>query len=102
MNTTFIYLMTMISMGQCKKDVTPLLTLWSYVFRLLDEDDIDVLVQERRNSIANALELRLSCTNPSIWSHKCLSNLWHMLVLCIYFPSWSLSLTTSDLRYYGS
>ena len=28
---------------------------------------IDGLVQERRNSIANALELRLSCTNPSIW-----------------------------------
>ena len=26
----------------------------------------DGLVQERRNSIANALELRLSCTNPSI------------------------------------
>ena len=29
--------------------------------------NIDGLVQERRNSIANALELRLSCTNPSIW-----------------------------------
>ena len=28
---------------------------------------IDGLVQERHNSIANALELRLSCTNPSIW-----------------------------------
>ena len=26
---------------------------------------IDGLVQERQNSIANALELRLSCTNPS-------------------------------------
>ena len=26
---------------------------------------IDGLEQERRNSIANALELRLSCTNPS-------------------------------------
>ena len=26
---------------------------------------IDGLVQERRNSIANALELRLSCINPS-------------------------------------
>ena len=26
---------------------------------------IDGLVQERRNSIANALELRLPCTNPS-------------------------------------
>ena len=29
---------------------------------------INWLVQERRNSIANALELRLSCTNPSICS----------------------------------
>ena len=29
---------------------------------------IDGLVQERRNSIANALELRLYCTNPSLWS----------------------------------
>ena len=29
--------------------------------------DIDGLVQERRNSIANAMELRLSCTNPSTW-----------------------------------
>ena len=28
--------------------------------------DIDGLVQERRNSIANALELRLSYTNPTI------------------------------------
>ena len=30
----------------------------------------DVLVQKRRNSITNALELRLSCINPSIWVHK--------------------------------
>ena len=29
----------------------------------------DGLVQERNNSTANALELRLSCTNPSICSH---------------------------------
>ena len=28
--------------------------------------NIDGLVQERRNSIANALALRLSCTDPSI------------------------------------
>ena len=26
---------------------------------------IDRLMQERRNSIANALELRISCTNPT-------------------------------------
>ena len=31
------------------------------------DDYFDGLVQERRNSIANALELRLSCTNPSIY-----------------------------------
>ena len=30
----------------------------------------DEFVQERRNSIANALELRLSCTNPSICSQS--------------------------------
>ena len=34
----------------------------------INHHDIDELVQERRNSIANALELRLSCTNPSWWS----------------------------------
>ena len=30
--------------------------------------DIDGLMQKRRYSIANSLELRLSCTKPSIWS----------------------------------
>ena len=29
---------------------------------------IDGLMQERRNSVTNALELRFSCTNPSIWT----------------------------------
>ena len=33
-----------------------------YVFK-----EMDGLVQERRNSIANAMGLRLSCTNPSKW-----------------------------------
>ena len=28
------------------------------------------LVQERHNSIATALELHLSCTNPAIWSNQ--------------------------------
>ena len=30
-------------------------------------ENIDELVQERRNPIALAMELHLSCTNPSIW-----------------------------------
>ena len=33
---------------------------------LLTEENIDGSVQERCNSIANALELHFSCTNPSI------------------------------------
>ena len=32
---------------------------------LVPEDEIDGLVQERRNSSALTMELRLSCTNPS-------------------------------------
>ena len=35
--------------------------------RPLQWQHMDGLVQERRNSIANILELHLSCTNPSIW-----------------------------------
>ena len=35
----------------------------SYYYKLY----IDGLVQERHNSSANALELRLSCTNPWVW-----------------------------------
>ena len=31
---------------------------------------IDGLVQERRNSSALAMELCLSCINPSTWFHK--------------------------------
>ena len=37
--------------------------------------NIDGLMQKRRNSIANALELRLICIKPSIWytSRECLA-----------------------------
>ena len=42
-------------------------------------------VQERRNSIANALELRLSCTDPSIWALL----VWNMAQLGIIID-WSV------------
>ena len=35
---------------------------------------IDGLGQEKRNSIALAMELRFSCTNPSIWEESTLFN----------------------------
>ena len=44
---------------------------------------INGLVQERRNSIANALELRLSCTNPSIW---CCTRSYYKLMAIVIGP----------------
>ena len=47
--------------------------LWKWEYRIeitfMSRNAVyfDGLVQERRNSITNALELRLSCTNPSIY-----------------------------------
>ena len=37
-----------------------------YQYEITLDEYIDGLVQERHNTIANALELRLSCTNPSM------------------------------------
>ena len=37
-------------------------------------ENIEGLAQERRNSIANALDLRLFCTNPSIYYHPILQS----------------------------
>ena len=55
---------------------------------------LDVLVQERRNSIANALELRLSCTDPSIWSSVSTIHLQMILIntihiyVCVWVETW--------------
>ena len=85
---------SMMSMTQCKRDITPLLTHWSYVscalsywcvvgdcrFQSLTSCiistnllvsplvyyDVDDSMQKRCNSIANALELRLFCIKLSM------------------------------------
>ena len=41
---------------------------------------LDGLMQERRNSSALAMELRLSCFNPSIWDTRANT---HLIALCI-------------------
>ena len=49
---------------------------------------VDGLVQERRNSIANALQLRLFCTNPSMCQVWSISSLSHWRTTCsilLYF-----------------
>ena len=57
-----------------------------FLFRLKQEEHIDGLVQERRNSSALAMELRLSCINPSIWFHMVTS--WHGHTFRITSPLW--------------
>ena len=44
------------------------------------KNDIDGLVQERRNSSALAMELHLSCINPSIWNRHIIVLLWLLLL----------------------
>ena len=55
---------------------------------------IDGLVQERCNSIANALELRLSCTNPSICAALEINH--ELLTKFDYFNCWPFTLHMTD------
>ena len=48
--------------------LTPCVTRSSATMVLTVQDQVDGLVQERRNSTALAMELHLSCTNPSKYS----------------------------------
>ena len=41
-----------------------------------------LLVQERRNSGANTLELHLSCTYPSMWNHQDQGVDWNTVMDC--------------------
>ena len=60
------------------------LLVWEFL--MWRGDHIDGLVQERRNSSALALELRLSCTNPSI-SRLSYDITWHpLLELQFWYP----------------
>ena len=58
-------------MLQCIKQIyiyllTLEISMCIYIYVYIHIHSNDGLMQERRNSIANALELHLSCTNPSI------------------------------------
>ena len=55
---------------------------------------IDGLVQGRRNSIANALELRLSFTKPLIWY-------WHLFYILFYILIWPRNHTLSTMKWYS-
>ena len=59
--TMIYYRMKFQSVGGAEFNTAYFHALWFY--------EVDGLVQERRNSISNALELCLSCTKPSKWKH---------------------------------
>ena len=63
---------------------------WEILNCIMFIDHLDGLVQEKRNSIANALELRLSCTNPLIYdtSHSCSSYVTYLLQDWIWLICW--------------
>ena len=49
---------------------------------VIDRKYIDALVQLRGNSSALAMELRLSCTNPSTWRYHDMEKLSAVPTLC--------------------
>ena len=66
----------------------------AHIWPHYDWDNIDGLVQERHNSIAIALEFRLSCSNPSIYIvyHIYLTIVTTGVGCCILTHTWPLSL----------
>ena len=109
------------SMGQCKRDITPLLMHWSYIFLALTHRlcnfqirliswmyYVDGLKQKRRNSIANALELHLSCIYPSMYncpsSGEHLSTSWQVNIIAAsgLVPSGSKPLPEPVLYFHDS
>ena len=60
---------------------------------------INGLVQERRNSIANALELCLSCTNLSIWDLQC-KDLGHCRKIVNVITNLLIKLGSPKLHFY--
>ena len=66
--------------------------LWYY--------EVDGLVQERTNSISNALELRLSCTNPSKWKHSLHAD-FHVSLMVVRTTFWTNIRVAGELRFHS-
>ena len=66
--------------------------LWFY--------EVDGLVQDRRNSISNALELRLSCTNPSKWKPFLHAD-FHVSLMVARTTCWTNTQVAGELRFHS-
>ena len=63
---------------------------------------VNGLVQERRNSSALAMELRLSCTNPSIWNITFIFDLTHCSPVVMMPVKYECDSTNLILYFYKS
>ena len=90
--TMIYYRMKFQSVGSAEFNTAYFHALWFY--------EVDGLVQERRNSISNALELRLSCTNPSKWKHFLHAD-FHVTLMVARTTFWTNTLVAGELRFHS-
>ena len=90
--TMIYYRMKFQSVGSAEFNTAYFHALWFY--------EVDGLVQERRNSIFNALELRLSCTNPSKWKHFLHSD-FHVSLMVAWTTFWTNTRVAGELRFHS-
>ena len=86
------YRMKFQSVGSAEFNTAYFHALWFY--------EVDGLVQERRNSISNALELRLSCTNPSKWK-RFLHADFHVSLMVARTTFWTNTRVVGELRFHS-
>ena len=92
--TMIYYRMKFQSVGSAEFNSAHFHALWFY------EVHVDGLVQERRNSISNALELRLSCTNPSKWKHFLHAD-FHVSLMVARTIFWTNTRVAGELRFHS-
>ena len=90
--TMIYYRMKFQSVGSAEFNTAYFHALWFY--------EVDGLVQERRNSISNVLELRLSCTNPSKWKHFLHADFYVSLVVA-RTTFWTNTRVAGELRFHS-
>ena len=86
------YRMKFQSVGSAEFNTAYFHALWFY--------EVDGLVQERHNSISNALELRLSCTNPSKWKHFLHAD-FHVSLMVARTTFWTNTRVAGELRFHS-
>ena len=87
--TMIYYRMKFQSVGSAEFNTAHFHALWFY--------EVDEYVQERRKSISNALELRLSCTNPSKWKHFLHAD-FHVSLVVARTTCWTNTRVGGELR----